>query len=759
MKQIMKSLISIILIFLMVFLAIGMLTGCGSSEETLQRTEPSQGTEPVQSTKPMQGAESSQQGQPDTEQDNSAGSLEPFAGSGIYGVWYADHLLNQSFIEGGQLFFYWGRIEASEGEYDWSAINNKMKTMHEEGIKATIQVNGNEKPDYLYNKVPQHPEVLSNQIKDEQATTLMYWHENHVNAYINFLTALNNHLKESPYRDVIVGVRLNWNGMGTEHLPIPLNRTDLSQWNILPEGVSQGVEYTSDVKLEYQRTILKAYINTFGDNFKIFCRANLEDELMTEYNSYFESGEIGFFATSSQEQPLSAARESEYEVFEKWCRTGKTVGYYEPFSESIKGERWISFPQRAYWRVLQDMHMGISMIALYGEDLKVSYGELYPEHQVEYIKTYEFADRYLGYHALPGQSPGAWVAFRYSDYNDYNDYRIKKLTGDYNFLAERLPESITQENVKLVGPDTQRYGAWAARLPVGQKMNIQLNADFVKSLKGKAAGVKVIYYNAGEGAFNTSFGGQKQTTKITNTTIWEEATWSIPSADFVQNSEGGHIEIENTSGMDLYFHMVEIVRSPDEVEGWASAGPKGTSQPYVAPTPTPTPTPMPLPTPTPTPDPATQPEEPEPTASQGGYDGATELVAHVEAESFNTHEKIGVVATTDGDSGMKINGCIKGHWVAYNDIDFGQEGGKQVVYIDIRICANFDGGLIELRLDSAEGDLIGSHDVKSTGGWNSYATVRVPVEKATGKHTLYFVFPNTDGVNINWFETYAAETK
>ena len=71
-------------------------------------------------------------------------------------------------------------------------------------------------------------------------------------------------------------------------------------------------------------------------------------------------------------------------------------------------DRWCSPPQWEYWRLLSDLQMGVSNIALYGDDASVAADGTHMGRQVgaryqhEFGAAMEFAAKYVGHWATPG---------------------------------------------------------------------------------------------------------------------------------------------------------------------------------------------------------------------------------------------------------------------------------------------------------------------------------------------------------------------
>ena len=219
--------------------------------------------------------------------------------------------------------------------------------------------------------------------------------------------------------------------------------------------------------------------------------------------------------------------------------------------------RWCSPPQWNYWRLLCDLHCGVSFIACYANDLEVARSGRYrtgkttqPEaarFKDEFDAAFRFAAKYAGYHASPQAAPGAWVAFREGD----------TLKGDYTFLMQRLPDN-TRE-VKKAGPEDQRFGAWARLLPDGQTMQLMLEDRFAASLTAQTAEVRVTYLDRGTGAVEVQAAGKTFRTQCTNSGRWKTAAWELSRPAFAKDSSGAHLRL-HALGAELTVHMVEVTR-------------------------------------------------------------------------------------------------------------------------------------------------------------------------------------------------------
>jgi hypothetical protein len=234
-------------------------------------------------------------------------------------------------------------------------------------------------------------------------------------------------------------------------------------------------------------------------------------------------------------------------IFLDICRTGKAVGYAESMADATgkhgpsQDPRWCSPEQYNYWRLLSDLNLGFSMIGVYGSDLARA-------AEPEFRAAFDFADRYAGYHASPSLAPGAWVALR--------DGGLR-LKGDYTFLMRRLPGTATTGGQK-VGPDDQRFGAWACTVPASETARFALDDGFARSLEGKQALLRVVYLDRGTGRFQVRASGKTFEQAVGDSGRWKTAEFAIDRAAFA-SAEAAPFEVESEG--DLTLHMIEVART------------------------------------------------------------------------------------------------------------------------------------------------------------------------------------------------------
>jgi hypothetical protein len=503
--------------------------------------------------------------------------------AGLYAIWYTNHpdVLNLPYISGGQIVLQWADIEPAEGHYDFSTLDAQLSDFAKTNLKTTIQINGDRKPSWLFQLVPHTATKLSIQVGDDPGT-LMYWHPDYIKAYTDLLAAFARYLKNSPYLSCVSGMRQNFDAIGTEQINVPAANQALNQW-IVPVGVTQGPTWTQTLADDYQKTVLDAFVNDFSSWVFVFIRNTISDSLISTYLPLIESGKLGWFQTGSEVEPRGNGGEDSESRYYNYCLTGETAGYAESMADawgyhgSTQDVHWASPPQWNYWRLLNDLSAGVSLIAIYGNDLNVALtgkyaqGTTAPNYQDEFNQAFEFAAKYAGFISQPQNSPGAWIAFRHSDFNILQKNSLQQkgyanaaqtaaltqYTDDYTFLIKRLPDDTTVQT--NVGPDDQRFGAWARLLPATQSMRFGLDDAFVQSLKGKSSTVQITYLDSSAGSFITTLNGQTFTTDLKGTGRWQTASYAISGTNLVKDKNGADITIQSL-GADIYFHMLEITK-------------------------------------------------------------------------------------------------------------------------------------------------------------------------------------------------------
>lgn len=512
---------------------------------------------------------------------------------GFYLLWGqgrpdAEQILALPFIRGGQIVVQWGEVEPAPGRYDFSAIEAGLERLAQAGKWTTLQVNGNVKPAWLFEQVPHVPERLSEQVRDK-AGTLMFWHPRFQDAHLAMLTALARRLQASPHRAKLLGLRLNFNAVGTEHFRVPAELAAPDKW-IVPPGVERTAltAFTPAGQEAYIERVVAAYERLFADWATVFVRSHISDELRAKYADQFARGRLAFFDTSAEAEPRSSGLEREYAVFHDFCRPGKTVGYTEPWASAwgehggIIDSRWCSPAQWNYWTLLLNLHCGVSFIGEYYVNLRFAISGRHDRDAPvdpnsdgprEFMSAYEWGGRYVGRHNRPHESPGAWVAFRDNTLVKAVNPRVPeahrqltRFTGDYTWLAERVGDD-GSVGATLVGPAEQRYGAFARKYPPGAAARIRLDGEFVHSLEGDVT-VRVVALGAGAATLKI---GPRVFDLEPSPERWRVAEFRTTAGVLRGAPRDAQIEVR-AGERELFLHLVEVQRGVSvRVSRWAAA--------------------------------------------------------------------------------------------------------------------------------------------------------------------------------------------
>jgi hypothetical protein len=483
----------------------------------------------------------------------------PDPNRGLYAIWTKPGVGDDlPFIKGGQVILQWRWVQPTESTYDFSRLHSQLEEIARKGRVTTVQLNANMRPAFLYDKLP-HIRSQKGWVEDPRGA-LQYWHPYYVKAITDLIARFAREVKSSPHVARVIGVRLSYDAIGTERMLIPPEDLDLKEWTV-PPGVTAAPPWTEEAGANYRRTVQAAYLRGFGPDIRVFLRSGVAAYLTPDLESIHTAeegkGKLGFFTTGAEmEAGWPAMVERFQKVFLAFCRPGKLVCYSEPLAgagaESVSTDgsgrtgqspykRWCGPAQWEYWRMLSDLNLGFSMIALYGPDLERAGN---PEMRA----ALEFAARYAGYHASPSVSPGAWVALR-------EGRKLPK--GDYTFLMRRLPGAAMKPEEEA-GPGEQRFGAWAMTLAKGGEVRFALDPVFARSLAGKKAVLRVVYLDGKGGTLTVDASGHKFEVKPGGSGRWQTAEFEIDKAAFAAHDDGGHIRL--VSSADVTLHMVEVAR-------------------------------------------------------------------------------------------------------------------------------------------------------------------------------------------------------
>lgn len=161
------------------------------------------------------------------------------------------------------------------------------------------------------------------------------------------------------------------------------------------------------------------------------------------------------------------------------------------------------------------------------------------------------------------------------------------------------------------------------------------------------------------------------------------------------------------------------------VEGYQSSGSANVYKNDIKIGTSPSPSPSPNPTPNPNPN-------------------KRSAFSTIEAEQYNSSKSSTLQVIGTSNNGKGIGYIENGNTVTYSNIDFGSGATKFNATV-----ATQNNTSIQIRSDSATGTLLGTLNVGSTGGWNTYKTLSTNISKITGVHDIVLVFSGP--VNVDNF--------
>jgi alpha-N-arabinofuranosidase len=116
-----------------------------------------------------------------------------------------------------------------------------------------------------------------------------------------------------------------------------------------------------------------------------------------------------------------------------------------------------------------------------------------------------------------------------------------------------------------------------------------------------------------------------------------------------------------------------------------------------------------------------------------------ENAKRIPAAGFAAQHGVQTAACSEG--GECIGWIEHGDWVRYERVNFG----SRTEQIEIRAASETNGGIIEIRLDAPDGELLGTCTVPNTGGWQSWSSFRPKIKPLSGLRTLCLVFKARPG--------------
>lgn len=137
-----------------------------------------------------------------------------------------------------------------------------------------------------------------------------------------------------------------------------------------------------------------------------------------------------------------------------------------------------------------------------------------------------------------------------------------------------------------------------------------------------------------------------------------------------------------------------------------------------------------------------------PTAGIEKAVGSVNPFERVEAETIAWEEGIETAKDSINGKGIYITDISNGDYIKVRNVDF-KKGAKM---FQANVAAA-NAASIEIHVDELTGPLLGTCEIKSTGGLQNWATQSFKINKVDGLHNVYFVFKGGEGdlFHFDWW--------
>lgn len=120
-----------------------------------------------------------------------------------------------------------------------------------------------------------------------------------------------------------------------------------------------------------------------------------------------------------------------------------------------------------------------------------------------------------------------------------------------------------------------------------------------------------------------------------------------------------------------------------------------------------------------------------------------------EAETFAWNAGISTAKCTEPggyikEVNNKLTDIHNSSWTALSGVEFGVNGAESF----LANISSFNGGEIEIRIDSILGEVIGNLNIVPSGKDGEWKLYECSINKVTGKHDVFFVYKGEDSINL-----------
>lgn len=123
--------------------------------------------------------------------------------------------------------------------------------------------------------------------------------------------------------------------------------------------------------------------------------------------------------------------------------------------------------------------------------------------------------------------------------------------------------------------------------------------------------------------------------------------------------------------------------------------------------------------------------------NEGIIKGVEKLNPYKRTEAETIAWSKGVTIEENREVGVYVTSIHNGDYIKVRDVDFGDKGASR---FSASVSSRYHGGTIEIRLDSIDGELVGSLQAPYTGDWCNWILKETSMKNIKGVHDIYFVF-------------------
>lgn len=121
----------------------------------------------------------------------------------------------------------------------------------------------------------------------------------------------------------------------------------------------------------------------------------------------------------------------------------------------------------------------------------------------------------------------------------------------------------------------------------------------------------------------------------------------------------------------------------------------------------------------------------------------------VEAEHFSSRQGTQTLSNDSASGQCFIGDVSHGQHLTFDRVNL-----AGIQSITVRLASPTDGGALQFREDSPNGDLIAEIKFDATGDWNTWSEASAPIQASDGMHDLCMVFVNSEAngpfMNLDW---------